>query len=455
MNQLKTSFFYCSVLFFSTLFMFTNKIQSSFFCFQNTTAKPPTKQIDGKNPEELYAFFFGKSAKERVKQKITPKEFSDLLAPIIRTYQKLWKKNLLTNYEHSHIGAPPPSPSSSIPLFKPIAQKYKMSPNEEFWIHGDVNGDVFSLLRVLAKLQEKKQPSKGPIEPLLEKDQKLILLGDYTNGNTHDLDTISLIAHLVEKYPDNIFLLRGDREILRDPSFEAKNLQNCLEKKLLPTEKKQALKLTQDWYKTASYFPQLLFIELPNCEILVAMHGAPPSKSLCLHDETQKSTFNLHCLCVKQFLDDNYYGNLTRLPSTEAFKKKPDIRKSFISCASGFPFLCNFLISLQKKNQEKSYEDYYYQQHIGGTDLKKWVKKTSSKNSSITKIFRAHHINNEDVGEQFLQEATGPLCYTLASAPDEPDKKKGAQDAWIRVTWDQQNSLPCISNLPIVYEYKQ
>lgn len=66
-------------------------------------------------------------------------------------------------------------------------------------IAGDVHGQFFDVKNLL---------SKGGSLP----DNKYIMIGDFVDRGYHSVETITLLFCLKVKYPDRIFLLRGNHE---------------------------------------------------------------------------------------------------------------------------------------------------------------------------------------------------------------------------------------------------
>lgn len=77
----------------------------------------------------------------------------------------------------------------------------KIEKNHPIHIAGDFHGQLLDLLKIFQK--------SGP--PSL--DQTYVFLGDYVDRGEHSLETICLLLAYKVKYPNNVYLLRGDHEI--------------------------------------------------------------------------------------------------------------------------------------------------------------------------------------------------------------------------------------------------
>lgn len=78
-------------------------------------------------------------------------------------------------------------------------------------IFGDIHGQYADLMRFFQMLG-------GPCNPevddgINEEDAySYVFLGDYVDRGSHSLETICLLMALKVKFPDKIFLLRGNHE---------------------------------------------------------------------------------------------------------------------------------------------------------------------------------------------------------------------------------------------------
>lgn len=67
-------------------------------------------------------------------------------------------------------------------------------------IVGDIHGNIHDLLKILKRF------------PTFRSTDKILFLGDYVDRGNHSVEVVMLLLALVCKYPDNVFLLRGNHE---------------------------------------------------------------------------------------------------------------------------------------------------------------------------------------------------------------------------------------------------
>ena len=89
---------------------------------------------------------------------------------------------------------------------------YKLVPNTKtkFYIWGDIQGAYHSLVRALEHLV--KQDVLSDDLKIKDPDTYLIFLGDVVSRSPHIMETVTLVAKLVEKNPNKAFYLRGNHE---------------------------------------------------------------------------------------------------------------------------------------------------------------------------------------------------------------------------------------------------
>lgn len=80
------------------------------------------------------------------------------------------------------------------------SQKSVIYVNSPCTIVGDIHGNIFDLLRILQKF------------PGFRTTDSILFLGDYVDRGTHSVEVVTLLLALLCKYPDQVFLLRGNHE---------------------------------------------------------------------------------------------------------------------------------------------------------------------------------------------------------------------------------------------------
>lgn len=96
--------------------------------------------------------------------------------------------------------------------FLPFVQKLEVQPNDVIAFHGDLHGDVHSLLESIKDLRDKGyMDSKDPFK-IKDKNFKLVFLGDYVDRGWYGAEVIYTILRLKLENPDQVFLVRGNHE---------------------------------------------------------------------------------------------------------------------------------------------------------------------------------------------------------------------------------------------------
>jgi hypothetical protein len=96
--------------------------------------------------------------------------------------------------------------------FKPFVQKLEIPINARVSIHGDLHGDVHSLLTYLVYLQE-----QGHLDPtdgfkIKDKNFYILFLGDYVDRGLYGAEVLYTIMRLKLANPDKVFMVRGNHE---------------------------------------------------------------------------------------------------------------------------------------------------------------------------------------------------------------------------------------------------
>jgi len=98
---------------------------------------------------------------------------------------------------------------NSTPIFDPFVEKIVLNPKSIVAFHGDIQGDVHSLLAFITHLQQKKFIKDFEI---IHPDFYMIFLGDYTDRGLYGPEVIYTILRLKAANPHNVFLARGNHE---------------------------------------------------------------------------------------------------------------------------------------------------------------------------------------------------------------------------------------------------
>lgn len=139
---------------------------------------------------------------------------------------------------------------------------------------GDTHGDSISTLAIIKQENFVNKVKAG-------KDVYLIFLGDYADRGKRDVRNIEIILNLKKKYPDHVFLLRGNHEELSVGQYYG-FLASCIKR--------------FDYEKGQNVFQRFndLFEHLPVMVVLangvVAVHGGVPVSEInsltdLTHDE--------------------------------------------------------------------------------------------------------------------------------------------------------------------------
>ncbi|OHT09875.1 Ser/Thr protein phosphatase [Tritrichomonas foetus] len=83
-----------------------------------------------------------------------------------------------------------------------IAQETLIDVPAPIYVIGDLHGNVFDLVRILIMA--------GP-PPI----NRFLFLGDYVDRGQYSVEIVTLLFALVSKYPDHVYLLRGNHEFAR------------------------------------------------------------------------------------------------------------------------------------------------------------------------------------------------------------------------------------------------
>lgn len=93
--------------------------------------------------------------------------------------------------------------------FQPFAQRHVVPPGTRVFLHGDLHGDIHSLLAFLDWLN-----TEGHLDGfrLARPDLRVVFLGDYTDRGMHGLEVMYTLLRLKVTNPDRVWLVRGNHE---------------------------------------------------------------------------------------------------------------------------------------------------------------------------------------------------------------------------------------------------
>ncbi|MBL9129509.1 MAG: serine/threonine protein phosphatase, partial [Verrucomicrobiales bacterium] len=93
--------------------------------------------------------------------------------------------------------------------FVPFAECHRVSPGIRLFFHGDLHGDIHSLLAYLDRLE-----SGGHLQDfrLSRPDLRLVFLGDYTDRGKYGVEVLYTLLRLKLANPEQVLLVRGNHE---------------------------------------------------------------------------------------------------------------------------------------------------------------------------------------------------------------------------------------------------
>ena len=95
--------------------------------------------------------------------------------------------------------------------FRPFAQKLALEPGSRVVVHGDLHGDIRSLIVSLQELQRREILDGFR---LTVDDVHLVFLGDYTDRGFYGVEVLYTLMRLKLENPDQVWLTRGNHEQL-------------------------------------------------------------------------------------------------------------------------------------------------------------------------------------------------------------------------------------------------
>ncbi|MGE3312265.1 MAG: metallophosphoesterase family protein [Limisphaerales bacterium] len=93
--------------------------------------------------------------------------------------------------------------------FQPFAQRHEVPPGTRVFFHGDLHGDIHSLLTYLDALNR-----DGVLEGFRITDEavRLAFLGDYTDRGRYGVETLYTLLRLKLANPERVLMVRGNHE---------------------------------------------------------------------------------------------------------------------------------------------------------------------------------------------------------------------------------------------------
>ncbi len=109
-------------------------------------------------------------------------------------------------------------------VFYPFAQKIIGKPNDIFFMHGDLHGDITSLLQELKYFYDNKIIDDN--FRIVQPNAHIVFLGDYVDRGMHGTEVIYTIMRLYLANPDgNVIAVRGNHEDVTINSSFSRELQ--------------------------------------------------------------------------------------------------------------------------------------------------------------------------------------------------------------------------------------
>jgi hypothetical protein len=116
-------------------------------------------------------------------------------------------------WQISNIGREPKAiffDTTQIGFFMPFAQKLIAEPRDEFYIRGDLHGDIFSLLMQLETMK-----NDGVLDDsfrILKHNVWILFLGDYVDRGQYGCEVLYTMLRLSLANPDRVIFVRGNHE---------------------------------------------------------------------------------------------------------------------------------------------------------------------------------------------------------------------------------------------------
>ncbi len=397
------------------LLLFSQTVFSSSSFFDEEGKKATQNEQKESAPYALYRKLF--IAPYKLKPTSTPpctyESITEAIGIIKKAYEHKWKQNNLANNvklkKEEHFSAENTSFIKTTligDLLQPVLEKVVLKKGNTLYIHGDLHGDVLSLLSIIAQLQKEKKMDASFV---LKKGTKIILLGDYTDRGLYSVQTIKVIAKLIQANPENVLLLRGNHET-KNIEF-AEDLCRTFVKDNQTQAPQDALLTQRFWLQTASYFPHVLFLEIKpkkpqsNIPVIACMHAAPPS--FIRTEETSKEDLNAlkeHCTQVQNFLLGTNTMTTAPLNLSECFNRNPQCKDTYFP-----PYLWNYILGLEDEDQKHTIF-YDGSPVLGDTDIGLWMENCSTRRHQIFHMAKGHQQVERNRFDGTIQNTYG-VCF--------------------------------------------
>ncbi|MEM7384941.1 MAG: metallophosphoesterase family protein [Verrucomicrobiota bacterium] len=158
---------------------------------------------------ETWAAIFDNLPQNREKQKPLPEDFplSDMqMASQMEGFVRI-QRGLLQNAAQ-WIGGEAPPVLGQAERFYPFAQRLRVPSGSRIFFHGDLHGDVHSLLAEFRSLQGDVLQGFNIRSP----DVYFVFLGDYVDRGHYGVEVIYTLLRFKEANPDRVFMVRGNHE---------------------------------------------------------------------------------------------------------------------------------------------------------------------------------------------------------------------------------------------------
>lgn len=98
------------------------------------------------------------------------------------------------------------------PITLPFVQKLNIPANSVVSFHGDLHGDIHSLLAYVKTLQKKGYMDSTDAFKIAKNNFYMVFLGDYVDRGRYGVEVLYTIMRLKIANPDRVFMVRGNHE---------------------------------------------------------------------------------------------------------------------------------------------------------------------------------------------------------------------------------------------------